>query len=207
MKARESLIVCEHCDAVYSKPQQLPYKGVLIRCTRCGASIEREQRLRPQAMLALALAALMVFAIANFYPIVDVELYGAHNTATLWGAIIATWNEDVGAIAVLAALTAFFFPLAELLAATYVLWPLTRGKRPRGFGDAMRLLRFARDWSMTEVFMLSALVAYVKLNGIAGLTVIPDIGLWALAVLTFLITLVVSFDHPRLWDIAAECRE
>ncbi len=207
MKASESWIVCEHCDAVYCKPHKLPYKGVLIRCTRCGASIEREQRLRPNAMLALALAALVVFAIANFYPIVDVELYGVHNSTTLWGAIIAAWNEDVGAIAVLAALTAFFFPLAELLAVTYVLWPLARGRRPRGFGDAMRLLRFARDWSMTEVFMLSAVVAFVKLDGIAGLTVIPEVGLWAFAALTFLITLVISFDHPRLWDIAAECSE
>ena len=207
MKARESLIVCEHCDAVYSKPHELPYQGVLILCTRCGASIEREQRLGPNAMLALALAALIVFVIANVNPIVDVELYGTHNSATLWGAIIATWNEDVGAVAVLAALTAFFFPLAELLAATYVLWPLSRGKRPRGFGAAMRLLRFARDWSMTEVFMLSALVAYVKLNGIGGLTVIPEIGLWASAALTLLITLVVSFDHPRLWDLATERSE
>ena len=55
--------------------------------------------------------------------------------------------------------------------------------------------------------MLSALVAYVKLNGIGGLTVIPEIGLWASAALTLLITLVVSFDHPRLWDLAAECRQ
>ena len=207
MKASESLIVCEHCDAVYCKPHELPDTGVLIRCTRCGAGMEREQRLTPNGMLALALAALVVFAIANCYPIVDVELYGAHNTATLWGAIIAAWNEDVGAIAVLAALTAFFLPLAELLAAVYVLWPLSRGRRARGFGDAMRLLRFARDWSMTEVFMLSAVVAFVKLDGIAGLSVIPDVGLWAFAALTFLITLVVSFDHPRLWDIAAECGE
>lgn len=205
MKARESLIVCEHCDAVYCKPQQLPCTGVLIRCTRCGATIEREQRLRPNAMLALALAALVVFTIANFYPIVDVELYGTHNVSTLWGVIVAAWNQDIGALAVLAALTAFFFPLVELLAATYVLWSLARGRYPRGFGDAMRLLRIARDWSMTEVFMLSAVVAFVKLDGIGGLTVIPETGLWAFAALTFLITLVVSFDHPRLWDIAAEC--
>ena len=185
MNARQSLIVCEHCDAVYRKRQALEDEGVLIRCTRCGASIEREQRLRPNAMLALALAALVVFAIANFCPIADVELYGARNTATLWGAIIAAWNQDVGALAVLAALTAFFFPLAELLAATYVLWPLAQGRRPRGFGGAMRVLRFARDWSMTEVFMLSAVVAFVKLNGIAGLTVTAEAGLWAFAALTF----------------------
>jgi len=202
---RESLIVCEHCDAVYRKPQSPAYAGVLIRCSRCGASIEREQRLRPQGMLALALAGLVVFAIANLSPIVDVNLYGSRNSATLWGAIVAAWDEGVGAVAVLAALTAFFFPLAELLTATYVLWPLARGKRPRAFGTAMRLLRFARDWSMTEVFMLSALVAFVKLNGIGGLTVVPDVGLWAFAGLTVLITLVVSFDHPRLWDIAEEC--
>lgn len=200
-------MVCAHCDAVYRKLHERPYAGVLIRCTRCGASMEREQRLRPGAMLAVALAALVVFAIANFSPIVDVDLYGTHNSTTLWGTIITAWNEDLAAIAVLAALTAFFFPLAELLAVIYVLWPLSRGRRPRGFGDAMRLLRFARDWSMTEVFMLGALVAFVKLDGVGGLGVAPRVGLWAFACLTFLLTLVISFDHPRLWDIAAECSE
>jgi paraquat-inducible protein A len=204
MQARQFLIVCEHCDAVFRKPPHAR-DGVLIRCTRCGAAMERMQRLRPASMLALALAALVVFAIANLYPIIDVRLYGASNASTLWGAIIATWNQGAGTAAVLAALTAFFFPLIELLTAAYVLWPLAGGRRPRAFGDAMRLLRFARDWSMTEVFMLAALVALVKLGGIAGLSVVPNVGLWALAALTVLVTLVVSFDHPRLWDIAAEC--
>ena len=105
-------------------------------------------------------------------------------------------------MAVLAALTVFFAPLLELLAAAYVLWPLARGRRAAHFALAMRVLRGVRAWSMPEVFLLGAIVALVKLGGLA--TVIPDAGLWAFGALTWLITLVTSFDHHWLWDIATQ---
>jgi paraquat-inducible protein A len=66
----------------------------------------------------------------------------------------------------------------------------------------MRVLRVVGEWSMPEVFLLGAIVALVKLGDLA--TVIPDIGLWAFGALTWLITLVTSFDHRWLWDIATE---
>ena len=64
----------------------------------------------------------------------------------------------------------------------------------------MRVLRVVGEWSMPEVFLLGAIVALVKLGDLA--TVIPDTGLWAFGALTWLITLVTSFDHRWLWDIA-----
>ena len=55
---------------------------------------------------------------------------------------------------------------------------------------------------MPEVFMLGVIVAVVKLGDIA--TIHPGLGLWAFAVLIVLITLITSFDHAWLWDIATE---
>jgi len=82
------------------------------------------------------------------------------------------------------------------------LLPLARGRRAPHFAGAMRVLRLVGEWSMPEVFLLGAIVALVKLGDLA--TVIPDIGLWAFGILTWLITLVTSFDHRWLWDIATE---
>ncbi|MDR3385750.1 MAG: paraquat-inducible protein A [Rudaea sp.] len=196
----QAVMVCDHCDSVYRKPAFR--SGMLARCTRCGGVLERMQRLDVNGMLALTVAGLIAFVLANVYPIVRIEVRGAHGGSTLWGAIIASWQDGIAPIAVLTALTLFFFPLVELLAAAYVLWPLARKRRPPGFGAAMRILRFARDWSMPEVFLLGIFVAMVKLASMARIT--PGMGLWSFAALTGLITLVASFDHSHLWDIATE---
>jgi paraquat-inducible protein A len=193
-----ALLVCEQCDAAHRKSHM--QRGEIAKCARCGARLERAQRLTPDGMLAMTIAAAIMFALANVYPIVRIEVRGAHGVSTFWGAILESWNEGSETVAVLAAVTVFFAPLAELLAAGYVLWPLARGRRARHFAGAMRVLRLVGDWSMPEVFLLGAIVALVKLGDLA--TVIPDTGLWAFGALTWLITLVTSFDHQWLWDIA-----
>jgi paraquat-inducible protein A len=49
---------------------------------------------------------------------------------------------------------------------------------------------------MTEVFLLGALVAIVKLS--SWLHVVPGIGLWALGTLTILLT-ILSLVESRFW--------
>jgi paraquat-inducible protein A len=199
-RAITGLLVCDECDAVHRRqPMQ---RGESAQCVRCGARLERAQRLTPDGMLALTIAAAMMFVLANVYPIVRVDVHGAHGFSTFWGAIQASWQEGSETIAVLAAVTVFFAPLAELLGAAYVLFPLARGRRARHFAAAMRMLRVVGIWSMPEVFLLGAIVALVKLGDLA--TVDPGIGLWAFGALTWLITLVTAFDHRWLWDTAME---
>jgi len=196
--AMTGLLVCEQCDAAHRKTSM--QRGQTAQCTRCGARLERAQRLTPEGMLAMTCAAAVMFLIANIYPIVRVDVRGAHGSSTFWGAIVSSWEDGSETIAILAALTVFFAPLIELLAAGYVLWPLARGHRARHFGAAMRVLHVVGEWSMPEVFLLGAIVALVKLGDLA--TVIPDAGLWSFGALTWLITLVTSFDHRWLWDVA-----
>jgi paraquat-inducible protein A len=194
------LIVCMHCDALHHQP--LLARGEVTRCACCLGPLERAQRLDVSGMFALTITALIVFVIANVYPIAHIDVRGAADAATLWGCIVTSWREHSSVVSVLSALTLFFFPLTELLAAFVVLLPLTRGRRGRQFSVGMRVLRFARNWSMPEVFMLGVIVAVVKLGDIA--TIHPGLGLWAFALLTVLITLITSFDHAWLWDIATE---
>src|SRR5258706_7471222 len=112
------LLVCEQCDAVHRKSRM--QRGELARCARCGARLERAHRLTPEGMLAMTIAGGIMFLLANLYPIVGIDVRGARGTSTFWGAILASWREGSETIAVLAALTVFFAPLAELLAAGYV---------------------------------------------------------------------------------------
>lgn len=73
------------------------------------------------------------------------------------------------------------------------------GRRAPGFAPAMRLLVGLRPWSMVEVGLLGILVAVIKLS--SSLQVAPGAGVWALAVLMVLITVIASRDVDRLWAL------
>ena len=189
-------VVCEHCDVVHERRTLAARERAL--CVRCGAELYRCGGRDLYTMLALTITGLIVFVIANVYPIITLELQGVPSRTTLWGAIRATWETGVGPVAVLAALTVFFFPLAQLTMFGYVLLSLLCGREPRGFVDIMHALRLMRPWSMVEVFMLGTLVSVVKIAGLASVT--PEIGIFAFGVLTILLTTINSFDLRLLWE-------
>lgn len=195
-----TLVICEHCDSVYRRaPLQ---RGQIARCAACGGELYRNRPVDFGAMLALAMAGLIVLLIANAYPLMRVELAGVSREATLWQIVLLTFDTRIGAIAVLSAVTIFFFPLLQILMYLYVLLPLQLGRVPPAFIGAMHALRQMQPWSMVEVFVLGALVSVVKLAGVA--TVTPEIGLWGFGILTILLTALDSFDLRELWNRAAE---
>ena len=194
------LVICEYCDAVYTR---LPLgKGDVAHCQHCGSELYRNPRTDINVMLALTLASAITFVIANSYPIMELNLQGLNNQATLWDTLMFTLSSNVGVIAVLAAASAFFFPLIEIVLFAYVLIPLRAGRRPPAFIGAMHALRQMQPWSMVEVFMLGSVVSVVKLTAVAAVK--PDVGLWGFAALTLLLTALTSFDLRELWDQAPE---
>jgi paraquat-inducible protein A len=197
------IVICEHCDAVYRRRPLA--RGQLARCGRCDAPLYRNRPVDLDVMLALASASLIVLIIANVYPIMTLQVSNTVREATLWGAILATYDTGVGFVALLAALTVFFFPLLQILLYLHVLLPMRWGMRGAGFKWSMHALRAMQPWSMVEVFVLGVLVAVVKLASMAEVT--PQIGMWGFAILTVLLTLLNSHDLHQLWDIAEErCR-
>jgi paraquat-inducible protein A len=195
-----TLVICEHCDAVYRRMSLRQRETAL--CTQCGCELYNHRQLDIDVMLALTVASAILFVIANIYPIVVLEEQGLSSQTTLWNAILFTLDSNVGAIAVLAAATAFFFPLIQIALYAYVLIPLHLGRRPPAFVGAMHAIRQMQPWSMVEVFMLGALVSVVKLSVVAAVT--PQIGLWGFAGLTLLLTALNSFDLEHLWAHAPE---
>lgn len=195
-----TLVICENCDSVYQRAALRP--GEIANCSECGAELYRNRRFDLDVMLALAIAGLIVLVIANAYPLMDVELGGISSEATLWKIILITFDSNVGAIAVISAVTIFFFPLLQIGFYLYVLLPLRLGHVPPAFAGAMHALRQMQPWSMVEVFVLGLLVSVVKLAGVASVT--PEIGLWGFGVLTVLLTALDSFSLHELWDRAVE---
>lgn len=149
-------------------------------------------------MLPLTVACLILFAIANLFPIVQIELRGAMSQTTLFGAVTALAAEGRALVALLVLATTIVFPLLQLSALLYLLVPTHNNRLPTGFDWLVRSIQSLRPWGMIEVFLLGVLVAIVKLASMAA--VVPGIALWAFVALTFLLAGVLSFDLSSLWD-------
>lgn len=193
---KQSLIICEHCDSVYQRPALA--RRQTAHCLRCGALLEKARHLNADQLLALTLAAAILFLFANAFPIMQIGLQGLSNEATLWGTVEALAYGRITPIALVAGLSIIFAPGLQIILLAWVLVYARDGQIAPGFRACMRALEHLRPWSMLEVCLLGILVAIIKLGGM--LDVHPGIGLWAMAILTILILLIAGRDVRGLWD-------
>lgn len=195
-RAQAPVIACHECDLL-QREVALPRGGVL-RCGRCGAELCRSHPDSFERTLALTAAAIVLFAIANSFPIVGLKLQGQVIQTTLFHTVQTLWVEDMRSVGTLVFVTTMLIPALQLAALTYLLLPLRLGRAPRHFALVFRVLHAVRPWGMVEVFMLGVLVSLVKLAHLAS--VAPGIALWSFAALMFLMAALSAVFDPRdLW--------
>lgn len=196
MNTSSRSIICEHCDSVFESVALT--HGQKAECTRCGAVLERGQRLSIQAMFALALTAAMLFILANAFPVISISMEGLSNQATLLASVEALAQGRITPMAAVTGLTIILAPLLQICLLCWLLGFATAGRAAPGFRTCMRALEHLRPWSMLEVCLLGILVAIIKLAGM--LDVHPGFGLWALGMVTVLLILISGKGIRRLWD-------
>jgi paraquat-inducible protein A len=198
MRTFPNLVICEHCDSVYTRRILAPRETAYCNC--CGATLYRAGLLNVDRRLALTVAAAIVFAIANACPVLRIGMQGLHSEATLWQAAAALAHGPTAPIALPAALALIVAPGLQICLLGWILVH-ARARRPApGAASALRMLAALRPWSMVEVGLLALLVAVVKLAGFVD--VAPGPGIWATAALVALLPLVAAHDAGRLWDVA-----
>lgn len=192
----QATIACHECDLL-QRERRLPPGGI-ARCCRCGAELYRNRPDSLDRALAHTLGALILFAVANAFPIVGLEVGGDLVETTLFGSVLELWHQEMRLVAAVVFLTTIVTPLVQLSALAYLLLPLKFGRVPEHAGTVFRTMNLARAWSMVEVFMLGVLVALVKLSHIAG--VVPGIALWSFGALILLLAAATSaFDPREFW--------
>ncbi len=193
---RGSLIACHECDALQRVPEAT---GGAVCCHRCGAHLHRLGAYDISLALALAITALILFVVANAYPMVVLEIQGNRITTTLLHAVQELWREDVQLVAALVFVTVIVVPATQIVAMLYVLLPLQFGVVPPFVEFPLRLFQVAKPWGMVEVFILGILVSLVKLAHMAH--VVTGVALWAFAALVLAFAgLGTAFDPIRIWS-------
>jgi paraquat-inducible protein A len=191
------VVACHECDLL-QREVRLP-RGGTARCRRCGAVLYRDIPDGLDRALAFAVAAAVVFVVANSFPIIGLEVQGNRSSTTLYGAVETLWSQDMRSVAALVFVTTILVPALDIGAMLYLLAPLKADHLPRGWTKVFRMVQAVRPWGMVEVFMLGTLVSLAKLAHLAHL--VPNVGLWAFAVLMVLLALTASsFDSHSLWE-------
>jgi paraquat-inducible protein A len=190
------IIACHECDLLQRKVT-VPSGGI-GRCRRCGAVLYKDYPSGPDRALACTLAALVLFLIANAYPIVGLEVQGNRQAASLYDAVHTLWVEGREDVAVLVAFTAMVTPAVEIALLTYLLLPLKFNRVMDGTIAVLRFLQTVKPWSMMEVFLLGILVSLVKLEHLAHME--TGVALWAFGgLIPLLIAASMSFNPDEVW--------
>jgi len=195
-----ALTGCHQCGLLQRLPP-VPAGGV-ASCGRCRAVLYRN---RPNGMdraLALTLTGLILFWIANSFPFLAFEMQGQATRVTLLSEVGELFHQGKPIIGVLVFATSFLAPGLLLVLLAAILVPLRLGTVPVFLPPLLRVLTRLTPWVMVEVFLLSILVALVKLAGMAS--IVLGISLWAIAGLMFVLAAIfANLDFHDLWDRVA----
>jgi paraquat-inducible protein A len=183
-----SLIVCHACDLVHRRGAILD--RARVRCVRCRAELYRTNSASIDSAIAVGISAAVLLLLSNAYPLVALQLNGSVRATTLVGAAIGLYNQGYAPVAAIVLVTTLLVPLFQISGLLYVLVPLRSGRRAPGQNELFRALTHLRPWAMSEVFMLGALVALVKLSALAE--VIPGVSLFSYGALMFALSALTS---------------
>ena len=180
MPASPTKIVCHECGLAYRHRRLAP--GEVASCVRCGGVLYKHRPPTIDRALALTLAALFLFVIANIYPFLGFQMGANVIQTTLIGGSVELYNQGKWLLAAVVAFTSIVAPGLQLTGLLYVLVPIRFGRVPRDLARVFRLVDKLVPWSMMDVFMLGILVSVVKLEAMAN--IIPGPALLAFTLLS-----------------------
>jgi paraquat-inducible protein A len=191
------IVACQNCDLM-QRLGDVP-EGRTAKCPRCGSVLRRRPRNGLERTVALALSAVVLFAVANSFPFLSFEMRAQVTQTTLFTGVVDLYRQGKEELAALVLLTIEIAPLAQIVLLLWVLVPLRWNRRPWQLPLAFRWLRHSQTWSMLEVFMIGILVSIVKLMGMAS--IVPGLALWSFVLLILVLAAaVVSFDPEEVWE-------
>ena len=195
--ARDAITQCHECGLLQRIPV-LPV-GAVARCPRCGCRLHSQRPDSLEPALALTLAGVVLFAVANSLPFLSFQMQGQTTETTLATGVLDLYAAGRWELAAVVGFTSILAPGLQLALLLAVLVPLKLGRLPAGVARLFRYSRTLAPWGMMDVFMLGILVAVVKLSDMA--TLVPGTSLFAFVVLIFVLAAAqAALDPDIVWS-------
>lgn len=195
--SQQNKISCHDCGCVHGSSKNANEN--LTNCHRCHANLFEHTNYWLDKTLALTLSAIVFFILSNSLPFLEVELGGSSYETTLLSGVSAMLSREQYFLGLLVLSTIFIFPLLELLSLAYLSVSYLRRVRLPGQTFVLNALTTLRPWSMMEIFLISMIVALVKMSDYFTLT--PGPALFSFFALVFCLVGANRYlNKHALWE-------
>ena len=201
--ARAGLMSCHACHQLTRIPAGFT-DGEAI-CPRCEAHIHLRKPNSLSRTWALLIAAYILYIPANLLPVMTVISFGKGEADTILSGVKELIHAGMLPIALLVFFASITVPVLKLLVLTFLLLSVHYKSqwRPRERTFLYRITEVVGRWSMIDIFMISILIALVKLDAVA--TIEPGAGAISFASVVILTMFAaMSFDPRLIWDSIEE---
>jgi paraquat-inducible protein A len=195
-----SLAHCHGCGKLNPVPSG--HLQARLSCPRCGAELHLRKPDSINRTWALLIAAIILYIPANLLPVMTVFQLGKGEPDTIMSGVILLINLGMWPLAALIFFASIMVPMLKLVGLTYLLTSVQRRSqwRPKDRTRLYRIVETVGRWSMIDIFVISILVALVRLGNIA--TIEPGAGATAFGgVVVITMFAASSFDPRLIWDV------
>lgn len=196
------LLSCHDCALLAEAPAGANDRLV---CPRCGATLHDRKPNSLTRTWALVCTAGILYIPANVLPMTITSTLGTTQADTIISGVIYFMQTGSWAVAAVIFIASIFVPLAKLLILSTLLLSVQFRLRWRPKDRTMlyRLTEMVGRWSMLDVYVVTILVALVKLGAVASIEAGPAAVYFAAVVVITMIA-VESFDPRLIWDALEE---
>jgi len=197
------LLSCHDCHLLAEAPRRAAHDHLV--CPRCGAPLHERKPNSLARTWALVCAASILYIPANVLPMTVTSAVGTTQSDTIMSGVIYFIHSGSWEIAAIIFIASVFVPLLKLLILVILLVSvqLRWHWRPKDRTMLYRLTEAVGRWSMLDVFVVTILVALVKLGAVATIEAGPAAVYFAAVVVITMIA-AESFDPRLIWDALEE---
>jgi len=200
----QGLISCHSCHLLSRSADP----DAIMTCPRCGTRLHRRKPNSIKRTWALVVAAFIFYIPANLLPITIVVSLGQAQSDTIMSGVIYFIKSGMWPIALVIFVASVFVPLLKLIILTFLLISVQRKSswRQRDRTRLYRITEVVGRWSMVDVFVVTILVALVKLGGLASIQAQSG-AVYFCAVVVITLFAAMSFDPRLIWDTEESLNE
>jgi paraquat-inducible protein A len=190
---------CHICRLVCRVPPCSKHGRAL--CPRCGATLHARKPNSIVRTWALVITGLILYIPANMLPIMTVTSLGTTQSDTILSGIFYLFLHGMWPLALLVFFASVVVPMLKLVVLSSLLISVQKRTtwRPLDRTRLYRITEVVGRWSMLDIYVVTILVALVKLGNLADIEAEPGAVFFA-AVVVVTMFAAMSFDPRLIWD-------
>jgi paraquat-inducible protein A len=200
------LVSCHDCHLLSRMPKTSG-RGT-AHCPRCGGELHQRKTNSIARTWALVIAAMVFYIPANVLPMTITSAIGTVSADTIMSGVIYFMQHGSWEIALIIFTASVFVPFLKFIILIYLLLSVQFKwvKQPKNLTRLYRFTEAIGRWSMLDIYVVTILVALVKLGFLANIEAGPAALYFALVVVTTMVA-AESFDPRLIWDVVEDKHE